>query len=149
MEDSDDNQTLYKTYSKSYVSMLESQAEKHGIVFNNLRLMVENKKYAGNNDLSRRLYGAMAAMSPQTSLENLELLVGLAHSAFLADIEYTTENPERAAKFSPSATYYKDALKTCATDSMFVARQEILEENARVFLCCDKGAKKKPSYSLC
>ena len=42
----------------------------------------------------------------------------------------------------PSASTLSEFVADAATDSKFVAAEEILEEGAQVFLICDKGALK-------
>ena len=44
----------------------------------------KRKKYNGS-ELFKRLFGRMAALSPQTSFDNLEMIVALLHAALLAD----------------------------------------------------------------
>ena len=43
------------------------------------------RKQYNSSELGKRIYGGMDALSPQTSFDNLEMIVALLHAALLAD----------------------------------------------------------------
>jgi hypothetical protein len=49
---------------------------------------------------------------------------------------------ENIAKTVPSASTMKELVIDAATNSAFQAWKEIVEDNCKLFLLCDKGAKK-------
>jgi hypothetical protein len=106
---------------------------------------VMNQAMGGNNysgsTLGKRLYGAAAALNPQSSLKNLEVTASLVHAALLADAGINTKC-DQIAKNVPSATTFKELIVDAATNSTFSAAEEIIAEAARLFLLCNKGAKK-------
>ena len=94
--------------------------------------------------LGKKLYAHAAALSPQNSFKNLEMILALNQAAFLVDsgVELKNIDLEQIAKTVPSASTLKDFVIDSATDSSFQAWEEIVRDNCKLFLLCDKGAKK-------
>lgn len=125
------------TISKSYKSRLVNEAMQ-------FRKMISTNKtqiYRGTL-LGKMLLGALVALCPQSSLENLEVVVSLARASFLADVGLPVHHIVESGRSSPSASTLLQVVKECATDSMYIAASEILEDGCKVYLICDKGAKK-------
>jgi hypothetical protein len=73
------------------------------------------------------------------------MILALNQAAFLVDsgIGMTKSiDLENIAKTVPSASTLKEFVIDAATDSAFQAWKEIVEDNCKLFLLCDKGAKK-------
>jgi hypothetical protein len=94
--------------------------------------------------LGKKLYAHTAALSPQNSFKNLEMILALNQAAFLVDsgIGISSIDLEKIAKTVPYASTLKDFVINAATGSTFQAWEEIAEDNCKLFLLCDKGAKK-------
>jgi hypothetical protein len=94
--------------------------------------------------LGKKLYAHAAALSPQNSFKNLEMTLALNQSAFLVDsgVELKNIDLKKIAKTVPSALMLKEFVIDSATDSAFQAWDEIVQHNCKLFLLCDKGAKK-------
>ena len=71
----------------------------------------------------------------------MELTTSLVQAALLADAGITIDY-EKIAKNVPSASTLKDLVIDAATDATFDTVEDIVDEGARIFLMCDKGAKK-------
>ena len=80
---------------------------------------------------------APAALNSQSSFGNLELTIALSHSALLADAGIELVNYRDLACSVPSASKLSEFVADSATDSKFLAAEEILEEGAKVFIVCD------------
>ena len=128
-EEDDDIKTSY--FRKIY-GPLYARKENDAAAYQRLKKQVKKTKYHGGSALGKRLYGAAAALNPQSSFKSLELTFALSHAALLADAGVNLVKPSYPAYSVPSAS----------TDSKFVAAEEIIEEGAKVFLICDKGALK-------
>jgi hypothetical protein len=87
------------------------------------------------------IYGAMAALAPETSFQDLEMIVGLSQAALISELGATI-NPKDFAKTVIGSDTIIARLEDCATDSMFECVTEIKNDGSKVFLMCDKGAKK-------
>ena len=107
-----------------------------------LHFIITKSKFFCSNDVSKRLYGAIVALSPQTSLDNVELIIGLSHAALLTEVGFDEDIILKLSKSTPSSKLLKELLHNCATDAMFEANRDILNNNSNIFICCDKGAKK-------
>jgi hypothetical protein len=107
-----------------------------------LKKQVTKTKYHGGSLLGKRLYGATAALNPQSAFGNLELTIALSHAALLADAGMDLVNLKHLASSTPSASKLLEFVADAATDSTFLAAEEILEEGSEMFLICDKGALK-------
>jgi hypothetical protein len=105
-------------------------------------------KYHGGSPLGKRLYGATAALNPQSPFGNLELTIALSHVALLVDAGIHLVNLKDLASSTPSAAKLSEFASDAATDSKFLAVVKILEEGAKVFLICDKGALKVANAHL-
>ncbi len=94
--------------------------------------------------LGKKLYAHAAALSPQNSFKNLEMILALNQAAFLVDsgVELRNIDLKKIAKTVPSASTLKEFVIDSATDSAFQAWDEIVQHNCKLFLLCDKGAKK-------
>ena len=95
--------------------------------------------------LGKKLYAHAAALSPQNSFKNLEMILALNQAAFLVDsgIGMTKSiGLENIAETIPSASTLKEFTIDAATDSAFQAWKDIVEDNCKLFLLCDKGVKK-------
>ena len=94
--------------------------------------------------LGKKLYAHAAALSPQNSFKNLEMILALNQAAFLVDsgVELKNIDLKKVAKTVPSASTLKEFVIDSATDSAFQAWKEIVQHNCKLFLLCDKGAKK-------
>jgi hypothetical protein len=92
----------------------------------------------------KKLYAHAAALSPQNSFKNLEMILALNQAAFLVDSGVHLKNIDlkEIAKTVPSATTLKEFVIDSATDSAFQAWDEIVQHNRKLFLLCDEGAKK-------
>jgi hypothetical protein len=106
-------------------------------------------KYRGNSPLGKLLYGAMAALNPQRSFKNLKLIIALSHAALHFPMQPYWQIPgidivnlKDLASSTPSASKLTELVANAATNSKFLAVEEILEEGTKVFLICDKGALK-------
>jgi hypothetical protein len=71
----------------------------------------------------------------------MEVTTSLVHAALLVDAG-TDADYKKIAKNIPSASTLKDLIVDAATDATFDAVEDIMNEGARIFLMCDKGAKK-------
>jgi hypothetical protein len=78
--------------------------------------------------LGKRLYAHAAALSPQNSFKNLEMILALNQAAFLVDSGVGLKNIdlEKIAKTVPSASTLKEFVIDSATDSAFQAWEEIV-----------------------
>jgi hypothetical protein len=56
--------------------------------------------------------------------------------------------PKKLANTVPSTATLKDCIIDAATDSAFLAWEEIVQESSKLFLLCDKGAKKTANTHL-
>jgi hypothetical protein len=94
--------------------------------------------------LGKKLYAHAAALSPQKSFKNLEMILALNQAVFLVDSGVCLKNIdlEKIAKTVLSATALKEFVIDSATDSAFQAWDEIVQHNCKLFLLCDKEAKK-------
>jgi hypothetical protein len=109
-------------------------------LFQQLKTHISKGRYCGS-DLGQRLYGAALALSPTTSLESFELITAMTHAALLADAGLVVDiDITQCGDASPSASTLRKFIDCAAVDSLFCASQEILQEIAKVFLICDKGA---------
>jgi hypothetical protein len=93
------------------------------------------------------LYAPAATLSPQTSFKNLELILALNQAAFLVDsgVGFREEDLKKLANTVPSAATLKDFIIDAATDSAFLAWEEMVQDSSKFVLLCDKGAKKTAS----
>ena len=107
-----------------------------------MKKQVTKTKYHGGSLLGKRLSGATAALNPQCNFGNLELTIALSHAALLADAGMDLVNLKHLASSTPSASKLLEFVADAATDSTFLAAEEILEEGSEMFLICDKGALK-------
>jgi hypothetical protein len=121
--------------SKVHLGRLEQAAQR----WNRLKAHVHKSQQYNGTELGRRLYGAALALSPTTSLENFELTAALTLAAFMADAGAPIDLA-KCADALPSQSTLKRLVHKAATDSIFNASQEIVEDAAKVFLICDKGA---------
>mgnify|MGYP002812481187 CR=1 FL=1 len=140
--DNNEEGEVLSTRTHTLVHNSHLQRYKNGLT--NFRKVMDqvsgSSKYKGTV-LGRRLYGAAAALNPQSSLKNLEVTTSLVHAALLADAGIGGQYAN-IAKNVPSATTFKECVIDAATDSTFITAEEIITEGARLFLLCDKGAKK-------
>jgi hypothetical protein len=130
------------TYFRKVYGPHYAKKERDAAAYQRLKKQVTKTKYHGGSPLGKRLYGATAALNPQSSFGNLELTIALSHSALLADAGIELVNYRDLACSVPSASKLSEFVADSATDSKFLAAEEILEEGAKVFLVCDKGALK-------
>ena len=74
------------------------------------------------------------------------MILALNQAAFLLDsgigMTNSITNLKKIAKTVPSASTLKDFVIDAATDSAFQTWVEIVEDNFKLFLLCDKGANK-------
>ena len=72
------------------------------------------------------------------------MILALNQAAFLVDsgVELRNIDLKNIAKTVPSASTLKEFVIDSATDSAFQAWDEIVQHNCKLFLLCDKGAKK-------
>jgi hypothetical protein len=71
------------------------------------------------------------------------MTLALNQAAFLVDSGVGLKNiNKKIAKTVPSALTLKDFVIDSATDSAFQVWDEIVQQNYKLFLLCDKGAKK-------
>jgi hypothetical protein len=96
-------------------------------------------KYNGNEN-GNRIYGSMLALSPQTSLDSMALLIPMSYAALFANANIPVQ-PKCLAASAPSASALIGMIDKVATDAMFCALNEINTEQSRVFLICDKGPR--------
>jgi hypothetical protein len=89
-----------------------------------------------------RFYGAAAALNPQSSFKNMEIIFALAQAALLTDAGFDDVELEDFACSVPSAQTISEHVAKTATDSKFLAAEEILSVESKVFLICDTGALK-------
>jgi hypothetical protein len=77
-------------------------------------------KYYGK-PLGKKLYAHAAALCPQNSFKNLEMILALNQAAFLVDsgIGMNSIGLEKIAKTVPSAPTLKDSVIDAATNSAF------------------------------
>jgi hypothetical protein len=138
-EEDDDIETSYfrKIYGPAY-----ARKENDAAAYQRLKKQVKKTKYHGGSALGKRLYGAAVALNPQSSFKALELTFALSHAALLADAGVNLVKLSDLAYSVPSGSTLSEFVADAATDSKFVAAEEILEEGAKVFLICDKGALK-------
>ena len=140
LEGNDDGKRA--TYFRKVYGPHYAKKERDAAAYQRLKKQVTKTKYHGGSPLGKRLYGATAALNPQSSFGNLELTIALSHSALLADAGIELVNYRDLASSVPSASKLSEFVADSATDSKFLAAEEILEEGAKVFLVCDKGALK-------
>jgi hypothetical protein len=116
----------------------------HDKFINVIKQGTSRKIYKNGQPLAKKLYAQAAALSPQTSLKNLELMLALSQAAFLVDCDvgFTDTQIEKLANSVPSASSLREYVIDAATDSAFEAWDEIVQESSKLFLLCDKGAKK-------
>ena len=91
--------------------------------------------------MGQRLYAASCALSPQVSFHSQELSIALFHAALLADSDVHVDY-SKIPKNTPSRWALHEYMKDLAADTTLLAQTEIISEAAKVFLLCDKGAKK-------
>eukprot|EP00978_Attheya_sp_CCMP212_P040254 scaffold217766_cov49-Attheya_sp.AAC.2 len=119
---------------KSYLSKLKRKANQ----LDTLTKQVSGAKYNGTEE-GNRLYGAiMMALSPQTSSDNMSLIVPISYTALFANAKIPID-PKALACSSPGATTLKSLVGEAAVDSMYSALAEINTEQSRIILICDKG----------
>jgi len=106
--------------NKSYASRIKKEASH----YRNIMKYLNNGRYLGTDE-GKRIYGALMAFSPQTSFESMELIINLAHAAFLRDTGIA-DNISQLGCYTPSASTLQQLIHECATDSMYEARKEIL-----------------------
>jgi hypothetical protein len=96
--------------------------------------------YSGTQ-IGKKLYAHAAAISPQNSFKNLEMILALNQAAFLvgSGVELRNIDLKKIAKTVPSALTLKEFVINFATVSAFQAWDEIVQHNCKL---CDKGAKK-------
>ena len=104
----------------------------------NLCNRIKNKKYNVTNAFSRRLLGFAAALSPKTLCKNLEKMIPFIIASFLSDADFPFSTVDLSTSTVKSETI-KGLLTETATDSVYIARTEILKEGSTIFLSCDKG----------
>jgi hypothetical protein len=94
--------------------------------------------------LGKKLHTHAAALSPQNSFKNLDMILALNQAAFFVDsgIGMNSTDLKKISKTVPSASTQKDFVIDAATNSASQAWKEIVEENCKLFLLCDKGANK-------
>ena len=122
--------------NKSYASRIKKEANH----YRNIMKYLNNGRYVGTDE-GKRIYGALMAFSPQTSFESMELIINLAHAAFLRDTGIA-DNVSQLGCYTPSASTLQQLIHECATDSMYEACEEILSDGCKIFLTADKGAMK-------
>eukprot|EP00978_Attheya_sp_CCMP212_P019092 scaffold53061_cov27-Attheya_sp.AAC.1 len=118
---------------KSYLSKLKRKANQ----LDALTKQVSGAKYNGTEE-GNRLYGAMMALSPQTSSDNMALIVPISYAALFANAKIPID-PKALACSSPGATTLKSLVGEAAVDSMYSALAEINTDQSRIILICDKG----------
>ena len=119
----DDEEVVSTTHTLVHNAHL--QRYKNGLTnFNKLMNQAMGGKSYTGTPLGKRLYGAAAALNPQSSLKNLEVTASLVHAALLADAGINTEY-NQIAKNVPSATTLKELVVDAATDSTFSAAEEL------------------------
>jgi hypothetical protein len=103
--------------------------------------MINSKR---SSTKQQELYAHAAALSPQNSFKYLEMILALNQAAFLVDSGFGMNSIDlkKIAKTVPSASTLKDFVIDAATGSAFQAWEEIVEDDFKLFLLCDKGAKK-------
>jgi hypothetical protein len=121
---------------KSYLSKLKQEAELG-------RQLIKRLQGARNtsSEFSKRLFGAAMAMSPQTSFSNAEILFAAGQASVFADIGIDID-PEIFPSMTVSDTALQNYIQYAAADALYEAMEEIKREGAKVYLMCDKGAKK-------
>ena len=104
---------------------------------------MSNEKHTCTKE-GKIIYGTMMALSPQTLLKNMELLISLSHVAFIRNAGVQTGAFKNIGSYTPSASKLHKLLQYCATGSMYEVCQEILEleDVSIVFMTADKGALK-------
>ena len=128
----------YTLIHHSNLSRLENKSKK-------LRAIMKQTSgrgcYAGTK-LGQRLYAASCVLSPQVSFHSQELTIALCHAALLANSKVDQIDYSKIPKNTPSRWALQEYIKDLAADTTFLAKMEIVSEAAKVFLLCDKGAKK-------
>lgn len=81
-------------------------------------------------------------MNPQSSLHNQELSIALTTGALMSDSGMQFGDVHKAAKAMPSRSSLKRYIQDLATDTTILAYDDIIRNHSRLYLLCDKGAKK-------
>ena len=110
---------------RSHLSRVQSEAESLRKV---MRQSTGRKCYIGTS-LGRRLYGASCILGPQISFHQHELSIALSHGAFMADSGIKV-NLLKIPKLAPSAWSLKEYVKDMATETTFLAYEEIVNDAA-------------------
>ncbi len=92
------------TYFRKVYGPHYAKKERDAAAYQRLKKQVTKTKYHGGSPLGKRLYGATAALNPQSSFGNLELTIALSHSALLADVGIDLVNYRDQACSVPSAS---------------------------------------------
>ena len=93
-------------------------------------------------DLGKRLHAASCILNTQASFGNQYTSVALTNAALLIDSSIEEANIANIAPSTPSKWALWEYIKDLAAEVTFLALPEIKEQKAKVFLLCDKGAKK-------
>ena len=89
-----------------------------------------NKEYHSSNEFSKSIYGSIAAITPKTSLSNLETIIALSQAALLSEIGYDVD-PEVLAKSSIGHNTIRRHLEDAAVDSLFKVVEEIMSDGCK------------------
>ena len=106
-----------------------------------LRKYMKRERFEGR-EISKRLYGICAALSPNVSFASLEMTAGLSRAGLADDLSILSHlqaEIEDIPKISPGQDAIAEYIATVATDILFLLHLELTEEEIRVFLNCDKG----------
>jgi hypothetical protein len=111
-----------------------------------LNRAIGTSRYTGSSPLAKQLCATAAALSPQNSFKNMELVLALllnqATFRVDCDIGLKEEDISKLANTVSSASKLKDFVADAAADSSFEAWDEIVTEGCKLFILCDKGARK-------
>jgi len=119
----------------------KTKMEANNAFVNGLRKYMRRERFEGR-DISKRLYGICAALSPNVSFASLEMTAGLSRAGLAEDLSILSHlqaEIEDIPKISPGQDTIADYIAIVATDILFLLHLELSEEEIRVFLNCDKG----------
>jgi hypothetical protein len=100
--------------------------------------------------LWKKLYAHVAALGPQNSFKNLEMILALNQAAFLVDsgIGMNSIDLEISDCQNCSLCLNTEGIWDAAIGSAFQAWEEIVEDNCKLFLLCDKRGKEDSKCTL-
>ena len=130
-----------KPWSTTINTSYKVKMETNNKYVNNLRTYLKRQRFEGR-EISKRLYGICAALSPNCSFASLEMTAGLSRAGLAEDmsiLSHLEANIEDIPNISPGEDTIANYLAIVATDILFLLHLELSDEEIRVFLNCDKG----------